>query len=56
MKSEGNLVRKGDVIRRPLYGKTLRRIAEAGPATFYNGSLAEDIVEDIQEEGKQIMT
>ena len=51
---DGSIAKKGDVIKRPLYAKTLRRIAEEGPATFYNGSLAEDIVKDIQEGGMPI--
>ena len=50
-KSDGSLVKERDTIKRPTYAKTLRRIAEEGPNTFYNGSVAEDVVRDIQDEG-----
>ena len=38
-------------MRRPLLGRTLRRIAD-DPDTFYKGSLASDIVSDLQERGR----
>ncbi|KAK2164993.1 hypothetical protein LSH36_56g00012 [Paralvinella palmiformis] len=54
-KSDGSLVKEGDIIKRSTYAKTLRRIAEEGPNTFYNGSVAEDVVRDIQDEGGNII-
>ena len=47
----GELLKEGDIIKRPKMAKTLRRIAE-DEFTFYNGSLAQDIVKDIAEYGK----
>src|SRR3954470_4529791 len=35
----------GDVIRQPELGQTLRAIAKDGPAAFYRGPIAEDMVE-----------
>ncbi len=48
----GDALREGDVMRRPILAQTLRRIAEEGADVFYNGSLADDIVADIQDLGK----
>ncbi|KAI0241002.1 Glutathione hydrolase 1 proenzyme [Lamellibrachia satsuma] len=45
---DDTLKKTGDIMRRPLLGRTLRRIAD-DPDTFYNGSLASDIVSDLQE-------
>ena len=44
------LYQAGDMIRYPKLGATLQRIAD-DPHTFYNGSLAADIVLHIQERG-----
>ncbi len=48
--SEGEIVQEGDLLRLPKLADTLERIAE-DPFSFYNGSLAEDIVEDVKEQG-----
>ncbi|KAI0241003.1 Glutathione hydrolase 1 proenzyme [Lamellibrachia satsuma] len=50
---DGTLKKTGDIMKRPLLGRTLRRIAD-DPDTFYNGSLASDIVSDLQERGSII--
>ena len=50
---DGSLKKKGDVLKNPKIADTLERIAD-DPFTFYNGSLAEDIVEDIKEQGTQV--
>ncbi len=50
VKPDGTLYKEGDVIRRPKLALTLRRIAE-DPLSFYNGTLASDIIADIQERG-----
>ena len=50
MKADGSLVQEGDIIRNMKFGQTLRRIAE-DPFTFYNGTLAQDIVDDITDRG-----
>ncbi|KAK2157688.1 hypothetical protein LSH36_186g00047 [Paralvinella palmiformis] len=49
IKDDGSMREAGDVIRMPLLARTLRQIATYGSETFYNGSLADDIVRDIQD-------
>jgi len=51
LKPDGKLVKAGDIVKDPKLAQTLRRIA-ADPFTFYNGSLAQDIVDDINEYGR----
>lgn len=48
VKPDGSLYQEGDLMKRPRLAATLRRIAE-DPMSFYTGSLAADIVADIQE-------
>ena len=50
---DGQPVRKFEMLKNPLLAITLERIA-TDPMSFYNGSLAEDIVADIAERGKQL--
>ncbi|XP_024939559.1 glutathione hydrolase 1 proenzyme isoform X2 [Cephus cinctus] len=38
----------GDRIKRPKLAKTLRLIAEQGPGIFYNGTMGDDLVAEIQ--------
>ncbi|XP_054010591.1 glutathione hydrolase 1 proenzyme-like [Hylaeus anthracinus] len=38
----------GDRIKRPKLAETLKLIAEQGPTIFYNGSMGDDLVADIQ--------
>jgi len=52
-KEDGTIRREGDIVHNLKLGNTLRRIA-ADPYAFYNGSLAQDIVEDIAELGGNI--
>ena len=42
---------EGQIYTRPKFAKTLRQIAEQGPAIFYNGSLGRTIVEELQNLG-----
>ena len=49
MNDDGSLKKAGDTIRRPQLANTLRIIATEGAATFYNGSLAENITADLEE-------
>ena len=51
LKADGSLKQEGDVIMNPKLGATFRRIAQ-DPHTFYNGSLARDIVQDITDRGE----
>ncbi|XP_074640412.1 scoloptoxin SSD14-like isoform X2 [Tubulanus polymorphus] len=39
----------GEKIKRPILAKTLKLIALEGADTYYNGSLAEDIIKDLKE-------
>ena len=50
MKKDGSLIQEGDLLKNPKLAATLRRIAD-DPTTYYNGSLARDIVDDIAEYG-----
>ncbi|XP_077996270.1 glutathione hydrolase 1 proenzyme-like [Glandiceps talaboti] len=47
----GDILREGDIMTRPKYAETLRRIAAGSSDTFYLGRLAYDIVADIQDRG-----
>ncbi|PWN50654.1 hypothetical protein IE53DRAFT_387014 [Violaceomyces palustris] len=47
----GELVKEGDTIRRESYARTLERIAKEGVDVFYQGSIAESMVEKVREEG-----
>ncbi|WP_425091431.1 gamma-glutamyltransferase [Tropicimonas sp. S265A] len=38
----------GDLLRNPAYGQTLRSLAAHGPATFYTGEIAHDIVSAVR--------
>ncbi|KAI4884879.1 hypothetical protein NFI96_005454 [Prochilodus magdalenae] len=46
-----NILRENDIIRFPRLADTYERIAEEGPDVFYNGSMAETLVDDIQAAG-----
>ncbi len=50
----GETVKVGDMVKYPVLAATLRTIAEGGVSAFYNGSLTDDIVRDIQEHGNII--
>jgi gamma-glutamyltranspeptidase len=51
LNSNGGLLVEGDLFKRPKLAVTLRRIADDGAVKFYNGTLADDIVADIQDHG-----
>ena len=48
----GELYKEGEIMTHPKLAQTLEVIANEGPEAFYTGSLAADIVLDIQEAGK----
>ena len=50
MKEDGSLIQQGDLLKNPKLARTFRRIAE-DPMTYYNGSLAREIVDDITDYG-----
>jgi len=47
----GQLLKEGDFVRNEKLAQTLQIIADEGAHTFYNGTLAKMIVDDIQEVG-----
>ncbi|KAI0743604.1 gamma-glutamyltranspeptidase [Daedaleopsis nitida] len=47
----GRLLKEGDLIRRTNLSRTLETIAEEGPDAFYKGSIADAIVNKVQETG-----
>ena len=47
----GNLLREGDVARRERFADTLELIARDGADAFYEGPIAETMVEDIRQAG-----
>ncbi|KAJ7375104.1 hypothetical protein OS493_001838 [Desmophyllum pertusum] len=47
---DGELKKPGEILYMPTFAKTLERIRD-NPDDFYNGSLARDIVQDIQDGG-----
>ena len=50
--STGQYFKEGEIIKRPKFADTLRRIGESGSVDiFYNGEIAEDIVKEIQKLG-----
>ena len=50
-KTTNELYGAGDVMKRPKLARTLRKIAEQGPEVFYTGTLADQIVKEIQDRG-----
>ena len=51
----GELKKSGDIVKYPKLAETYRRIAEGGPEAFYNGTLRDDIMADLNEDGKFIL-
>ncbi|XP_071374914.1 gamma-glutamyltransferase 1a [Centroberyx affinis] len=49
--SQKNILKENDIVRFPKLADTYQRIAEEGPDVFYNGTMAQSIVEDIQAAG-----
>jgi len=53
VKEDGSLIEAGDLLVNPKLAVTMRRVAD-DPLSFYTGSLAADIVADLQEYGSNI--
>ena len=49
--SQKNILKENDIVRFPKLADTYQRIAEEGPDVFYNGTMAQSIVEDIRAAG-----
>ena len=54
VRNDGDLVKEGDILVNRKLAATLRMLANGSVEEFYNGSLTDDIVRDIQDAG--IMT
>ena len=54
MKDDGSLIKEGDLLVNTKLGATLQIIADE-PWSYYNGSLAQDIVDDIAERGNPVI-
>lgn len=48
---QGHFVKQGEIVKRPAYAETLRRIGREGPGVFYEGVIAENIVKAVKESG-----
>lgn len=48
---KGILLKEGDRISRPVYANTLASLAHEGPDVFYNGWIADEIINSIQAKG-----
>ncbi|MDO6459123.1 gamma-glutamyltransferase [Granulosicoccaceae sp. 1_MG-2023] len=44
----GQALKKGRVVKNPAFADTLRRLAQLGPAAFYKGQIAMDIVDTVR--------
>ncbi|XP_041718302.1 glutathione hydrolase 1 proenzyme-like [Coregonus clupeaformis] len=49
--SQKNILKENDIITFPKLADTYKRIADEGPDVFYNGTMAQTIVDDIQAAG-----
>lgn len=47
----GKMAVEGDTIKREKYGNALMKIAKEGPGAFYEGSIADDIINAVHEAG-----
>ena len=51
MKEDGSILLEGDVVYQETLADTFQLIAEEGWSTFYNGTVAQNIADDIQDLG-----
>lgn len=54
--SNKNLLKENDIIRFSKLADTYEKIADEGPDVFYSGSMARNIVDDIQAAGLFILS
>lgn len=45
----GEVKKEGEIFKRPVFAETLKEIATYGVDAFYNGSIGEKFVQDIQQ-------
>lgn len=48
---DGNLLKTGDIVKFQKLADTLEIIAKDGAAAFYHGTIAKDLIRDIEEAG-----
>jgi gamma-glutamyltranspeptidase len=53
--SSNEVYQEGDRMKRIKLARTLGRISQEGIETFYNGSLADQIIDEIQKKGLEIL-
>lgn len=53
---DGNLLKTGDTVRFEKLADTFQTIANHGADVFYTGSVARDLIHDIQEAGSTFMS
>ncbi|WP_212376428.1 gamma-glutamyltransferase family protein [Acetobacter persici] len=51
---EGRPLQTGDILKNPALGKTLRKLAAEGVASFYTGSLAQSVAADLARAGSPL--
>ena len=51
LRADGSVLQAGDTLKQPALAATLERIADQGPATFYHGDIAGDIVRQVEAAG-----
>lgn len=49
--NKNDILKEGETIKFPKLAETYRKVAEGGAGAFYNGSLAQNLVADIQAAG-----
>jgi gamma-glutamyltranspeptidase len=49
-----DVLKEGDVFTWPTLATTLQKIAEGGAKEFYSGSVANDLIEDLEQVGSII--
>jgi gamma-glutamyltranspeptidase/glutathione hydrolase/leukotriene-C4 hydrolase len=49
--STNEVYEEGDIMKRIKLGRTLRKISLEGIQTFYNGSITDQIINEIQKKG-----
>ncbi|MBW8753818.1 MAG: gamma-glutamyltransferase [Sphingomonadales bacterium] len=50
----GSPLKEGAILKQPALARTLRRLADAGLASFYSGDLADDIARDLEKAGSPV--
>ncbi|CAD5122694.1 DgyrCDS11104 [Dimorphilus gyrociliatus] len=54
LKHDGSIYKEGEILKRENLAESLKKISKEGAKAFYNGSLTEDILLDLQDHGSII--